>query len=369
MNLEEFMRKQEFFKKYNIDEQAFNKTGLEWEDLLEIYTDYCKEQAELEPILNMVADVLRKHEKVHSIKQRLKNPEHLIEKIIRKKIKNPNREIHLGNYKQEITDLLGIRVIHLFKEDWEAIHQYIVDRWELSEPATANVRNGDDEENFKKYHCEIKQHPFGYRSVHYLIKVKPYRQEFAVELQVRTIFEEGWSEIDHQIRYPYNIDNTIIANYLVMFNRVAGSADEMGSYIRFLHNELSEIKRKHDAELEEKNKVIMELEELIENSRMEAEEKEELRNKISVLAGALVKAATQVDPFLMKQFSSSLMSTLNTMTLGEQEKEAFKFFLGNEPDQNLLLEDMGAAYRGLMGEHEELNEIIISAEEFKKKRL
>lgn len=360
------MRKQKFLRKYDIDEIAFQKTGLDWEDLMEIYTDYCSVQSELEPILNMVADVLRRHEKVHSIKQRLKNPEHLIEKIIRKKIKYPERNITIENYKNEITDLLGIRVIHLFKEDWEAIHQYIVDKWELKEPATANIRNGDDESNFRKYQCEIKQHPYGYRSVHYLIQVKPYRQEFTVELQVRTIFEEGWSEIDHQIRYPYNIDNTIIANYLVMFNRIAGSADEMGSYIRFLHKELTDIKRAHDVELEEKNRVIEELEELIENSRMEAEEKEKIRNKISVLGGVLVKAATQVDPFLMKQFSSSLMKTLNTMELGEQEREAFRFLLENEKPDNFLLEDMGAAYRGFIENSEKLNEIIISAEEFKK---
>lgn len=367
------MRKAEFLKKYHIDETDFENTGLDWEDLMDIYTDYCSLKGELDPILNMVADVLRKHPKVHSIKQRLKNPEHLIEKIIRKKIKDPNRVITLQNYKNEVTDLLGIRVIHLFKEDWESIHQHIMDRWELSEPATANIRSGDDEKVFRRNQCEIKQHPYGYRSVHYLIKVRPYREEFTVELQVRTIFEEGWSEIDHQIRYPYNIENTIIANYLVMFNRIAGSADEMGSYIRFLHNELSKIKRKHEEELDKKNEVISELEELIENSKMEAQEKEELRSKISILTGALVKAATQVDPLLMKQFSSSLMNTLNSMALEENEKEAFRFFLGGgveaEINQNLLIEDMGEAYKGLIESNDELNEIIISAEEFKKSKL
>lgn len=363
------MRKKEFLKKYKIDEIAFDETGLEWEDLWEIYTDYCNLQVELEPILNMVADVLRKHEKVHSIKQRLKNPEHLIEKIIRKKIKHPERDITIENYKEEITDLLGIRVIHLFKEDWESIHQYIVDRWELKEPATANVRRGDDETTFKKNSCEIKQHPYGYRSVHYLIQVKPFRQEFTVELQVRTIFEEGWSEIDHQIRYPYDIDNTIIANYLVMFNRIAGSADEMGSYIRFLHEELSEIKRKHEAELEEKNQAIKELEDLIDNSRMEDAEKEEIRNKISTLVGVIAKAATQVDPFLMKQFSASLMTTLNSMALEESEKEAFKFFLNGGVDMPLLPAGIGEVYRELTGNEDSFEEIIIPVEECKRNRL
>ena len=363
------MRKQEFLERYHISEQAFDKTGLGWEELIDIYADYCKKQSELEPILNMVADILRKDEKVHSIKQRLKNPEHLIEKIIRKKIKDPSRSITIENYSEQITDLLGIRVIHLFKEDWEDIHQHILEKWELKEPPTANVRSGDDETIFKKYNCEIKPHPYGYRSVHYLIQVKPYKQEFTVELQVRTIFEEGWSEIDHKIRYPYDIDNTIIANYLVMFNRIAGSADEMGSYIRYLHNELSELKRKHDVELEEKNKVITELEDLIENSRMEAEEKEEMRDRISILAGALARAANQVDPLLMKKFSSSLMDTLSHMALEENEKEAFMYFLGETDKNKFLLEDMGQAYKDLIDVDGKFDEIIISPEEFKKEQI
>lgn len=333
------LRKEEFFQQYKIDPVAFENAGLVWEDLLEIYIDYCSHLVELEPILNMVADVLRKQEKVHSIKQRLKNPEHLIEKIIRKQIKDPRRVINISNYKEEITDLLGIRVIHLFKEDWEAIHQHIINMWELQEPPTANVRTGDDEEVFKKYQCEIKKHPYGYRSVHYLIKVKPYKNELPVELQVRTIFEEGWSEIDHQIRYPYDIDNTIIANYLVMFNRIAGSADEMGSYIRFLHQELMKMKEKHEAQLEEKNKVIREMEELIENSKMEAQEKEEIRSKISTLANVFARAVTKVDPLVMEQFNESLMSTLNTMALADQEREAFNFLLGRDFQEELNILD------------------------------
>lgn len=338
------LKQEEFLKKYGISKEDFEKTGIAWDDLMEVYIDYCSIQGELEPILNMVADVLRKHAKVHSIKQRLKNPEHLIEKIIRKRLKDPNRIITVQNYKEEITDLIGIRVIHLFKEDWKAIHEYITGIWELKEPAIANVRKGDDEEPFKKYDCEIKQHPFGYRSVHYLISVKPYKTEMTVELQVRTIFEEGWSEIDHQIRYPYDIDNTIIANYLVMFNRIAGSADEMGSYISFLHKELTKIKQKHDKQLEEKNQVISELEELIENSKMEAKEKEELRSKISTLAGVLAKAASQIDPLIMKQFSDSIMSTISTMTLEDKEKDAFNFLLRNSIKDDMPAIDLDEAY-------------------------
>jgi len=36
--------------------------------------------------------------------------------------------------------------------------------------------------------------------VHYLLVMQPTKQRYLCELQVRTIFEEGWSEVDHRIR-------------------------------------------------------------------------------------------------------------------------------------------------------------------------
>lgn len=40
------------------------------------------------------------------------------------------------------------------------------------------------------------------QSVHYLIRDK--ESGLCIEVQVRTLFEEAWSEIDHKLRYPYN---------------------------------------------------------------------------------------------------------------------------------------------------------------------
>ena len=59
------------------------------------------------------------------------------------------------------------------------------------------------------------------------------------EMQVRTVFEEAWSEIDHIIRYPYDVNNPILNEYLSIFNRIVGSADEMGTFIKNLKIQLS----------------------------------------------------------------------------------------------------------------------------------
>ena len=59
-----------------------------------------------------------------------------------------------------------------------------------------------------------------------------------MEIQVRTVFEEAWSEIDHIIRYPYDVDNPVLTEYLAIFNRIVGSADEMGMFIKKLKKEV-----------------------------------------------------------------------------------------------------------------------------------
>ena len=67
-----------------------------------------------------------------------------------------------------------------------------------------------------------------YRSLHYIVKYKGYY----VEIQARTLFEEGWSEVDHDIVYPYFQDDEMLKDFSTLLNRLSGMADEMSSYFR-----------------------------------------------------------------------------------------------------------------------------------------
>ena len=44
--------------------------------------------------------------------------------------------------------------------------------------------------------------------------------------------EEGWSEIDHDIVYPYFQDDEMLKDFSTLLNRLSGMADEMSSYFR-----------------------------------------------------------------------------------------------------------------------------------------
>ncbi|WP_203522537.1 GTP pyrophosphokinase [Fusobacterium sp. IOR10] len=237
----EMLDRDEFFKKFSINQNYFNSTGLKWEVLEEIYDDYIK----IIPYLEKTADdfifKLIDKESVHSVRRRVKKPTHLIEKIIRKGKKYVSQGIDVSNYRDIVTDLIGVRILHLFKNDWIFIHNEIINTWRLAETPQINVRPGDFDMDVLKrdmedLHCEIIIRPHGYRSVHYLIEVniEDSKIDTFVEVQVRTVFEEAWSEIDHIIRYPYDKDNPILNDYLSIFNRIVGSADEMGTFIKEL---------------------------------------------------------------------------------------------------------------------------------------
>lgn len=242
-----------FFKKYNINENLYNTLNIDSKILLDIYNDYMNKLDKLESSLADTAEILRRIATVHSVKYRVKNPEHLIEKIIRKSIEKGLFDYSVKNYMDRISDLIGIRVLHLYKDEWLSIHNYITREWDILEQPIANIRDGDSRDIinlYKTMDCQINEHVNGYRSVHYLIKPNNNLDKLVCEIQVRTIFEEGWSEIDHRIRYPYNASSSILREYLEMFNRLAGSADEMGTFVKKLNDNIKKTESMYKKELQ-----------------------------------------------------------------------------------------------------------------------
>jgi putative GTP pyrophosphokinase len=278
-----------FLLAHNLDPKAYSATGLAWPALLDIRAHHVFQLPSLTSTGRYITERLTDVVGVHSLKMRIKDPDHLVAKIIRKSIQRPRTNITLQNYSKKITDLIGIRALHLFKEDWQPIHTAISHLWDLKERPIAYVRKGDSDvlaERFRASNCRVTEHQYGYRSVHYLDQSKLEKTPATAEIQVRTLFEEGWSEIDHQIRYPNDIANPIFADFLVIFNRLAGSADEIGSFIRFLktHMAVREVQNREEkaAYNEQINSLKAEIAELAINRK----EKQELEKRLSALSQA-----------------------------------------------------------------------------------
>ncbi|RYF18687.1 MAG: hypothetical protein EOO42_15075 [Flavobacteriales bacterium] len=271
--------KTDFFAKYQIEDRTYRKTKLKWEELKAIHNDFESKVNHLNSIGLSISNALQGQTGVHSVRFRVKDPEHLIEKIIRKVAENPKRKIDLSNYEQEITDLVGVRVIHLFKSSWQSIDQFIRNTWDFNEDPIAYFRKGDPEDvmsTFNSSKFEVKVHKAGYRSLHYVLITNPTKVKHYVELQVRTLFEEGWSEIDHKIRYPYDTNNDLINSLLMIFNRLAGSADEIGEYVKFLSHTLKAKEEEYLTSLSIREKEIESLKAQIDALKLKPQQKSKL---------------------------------------------------------------------------------------------
>lgn len=140
---------------------------------------------------------------VHSVKSRLKDPGHLRDKLVRKWVDGPITPESLFT---RITDLAGVRVIHLCSQQFAAIHSAISEHvaqghWTLAEPPVAYSWDPEATDYFRSLGLDAKLRESYYTSIHYV--VRPQQQShLSCEIQVRTLFEEAWGEIDHAFNYP-----------------------------------------------------------------------------------------------------------------------------------------------------------------------
>jgi putative GTP pyrophosphokinase len=238
---------------------------------------------DLEAVADYVSAVLRRHPAVHSIRSRIKDADHLEKKIGRPKYAAVG--LNAKNYAECIEDLVGIRVIHLYKHQWAEIHQLIHATFSVKS-SVAYVREGDNPElasQFETAGLPVRDHEKGYRSVHYIVESTPGKQSVKVEIQVRTIFEEGWSEIDHHIRYPGGSSDPIIGEFISVFNRFAGGADELASLLgslvaRFEQDKAADIAKQEQLDTAEQN-----VQDLIEKHGASEAEKIKLKADLETL--------------------------------------------------------------------------------------
>ncbi len=245
----------EFLKVYNL-ERAFAKSGLKWDELIEIYEDYkINEYSKVKNLKNdLEIDFESENDKkseerkegearprsdIHIIYGRAKEPEHVVEKIIRKigiEDSQKYKDINIKNYKEIITDLIGIRIIVVNKEGWREAHNLIKSLFPdfSNQKPIAYVCYGDREifegEDTIKTDYTVK----GYRSQHYVVNYKGYY----TEIQVRTMAEEVYGEFDHRVRYPYFQNNKFLIRYTNMISKSIAELDDMISTCMQLDKEM-----------------------------------------------------------------------------------------------------------------------------------
>lgn len=183
---------------------------------------------------------------VHSLKSRLKDPQHLKDKLQRKDTEeNP---ITTENVFDRITDLAGIRVLHLYQQQFAKIHQAIANKindgdWVLFEPPCAYTWDPESEDFYKELGIECKVKESYYTSVHYVIMPKE-KSPIKCEIQVRTLYEEIWGEIEHCINYPYPTNSIACREQLRVLSKLSVTGRRLADSILNSHQEFIKLQEK-----------------------------------------------------------------------------------------------------------------------------
>ena len=195
-----------------------------------------------EAILQEYSDNLPRYREIEQeVKEKIKNTladAGLIVAAIESRIKSYDSlsgklELKGQKYKslQDITDILGLRVITFYLDDVDKVASAIERLF------TVDWENSVDK---RKIH-EIDS--FGYLSLHYICSVPGFPYRF--EIQMRTLLQHAWANMDHDTGYKSGVE--IPKRYMRNMSRLAGMLELIDDEFSKIRIELTDYRRRVQA--------------------------------------------------------------------------------------------------------------------------
>ena len=193
---------------------------------LELRQEYSKIYPQLESLELWVKNTFNElclHENlIYDFDIRIKNIESLLEKIDNKiipRLKKNNATLNAETILNNIDDLLGARIMTLVPGKLPDLHDLLLKMARL-EPKLITVHYPNNQPHrINKFILpagpdhEKKDNCVGYFGIHYIFKPKPIDEFYTnsscalfnrFELQLRTLMQHAWSEVQHKVIYKSN---------------------------------------------------------------------------------------------------------------------------------------------------------------------
>ncbi|MBN1343597.1 MAG: (p)ppGpp synthetase [Phycisphaerae bacterium] len=176
---------------------------------------------------------LRKY--IHFIKHRVKDPRHLRDKLQRGAVeeKRAGRKpaTNVPNLFERITDLAGIRILHLYTDQIANMNGLILEilreqKYKLVEGPVAHIWDHESEQYFRERGIKTQLRDTMYSSVHYVIELST-ASRVRCELQVRTLADELWGEVSHTVDYPKPTKSTACREQLKVLARITSACTRL----------------------------------------------------------------------------------------------------------------------------------------------
>lgn len=220
---------------YEPIKKQMSDTNYTEEELRPILENHEKQISAYSIIVQQYVQEISGFKGVHTIRSRIKSVGSLCEKILRKE-DSRKVKISLENYRTEIKDLIGVRALYVFPDEFSTVYDQIYKKYSSIFDGKPEVRyrEGDNLEIFEQHLHESRvdyTKTAGYRSIHYTLHDS--KSDARIELQTRTIFEEGWSEISHRTTYGMegSPNEKLIRVVSSILSRMVGTSNDLGSLI------------------------------------------------------------------------------------------------------------------------------------------
>ncbi len=163
-------------------------------------------------VLNEELSLLYDRNPIETIKARLKSPESIVDKAVRKNI-----PLTVDSIEKNLHDIAGLRIICSFPSDIYML-------------ADALLRQDDVTLIERKDYIQNPK-PNGYRSLHLIIETPIFLHNqtrmMKVEVQFRTIAMDWWASLEHKIRYKKDLkDDEAIARELFSCAEMGAELDQ-----------------------------------------------------------------------------------------------------------------------------------------------
>ena len=162
-------------------------------DIKELKQKYDESLPHLQVLLNRIEEHLRSLIQVSAIlsyKARIKKFESFYKKLLKYPPKAYTQELPV------LTDLIGLRIICPFIQNIREVKTVLTDNFKILE-----IEEKGAERTFRE---------FGYESTHVLIEIPDNFKvglclppDLIFEIQIRTILQDAWAEVEHELVYKY----------------------------------------------------------------------------------------------------------------------------------------------------------------------
>lgn len=272
-----------------------------------------------------------------SIKYRVKSFDSYYEKLVR---------LINNNEHKQLTDIFALRIICPFLEDVDIVSEIISSNFDIIE----KEQKGADY-TFKE---------FGYESIHFLIPLPEFEKftkmpnsTMVYEIQLRTILQDAWAEVEHELIYKFNLSkyNSSIKRKMASLNASLTLSDIIFQEIREYNKELSLKEEKRRDSIIDKIGNIDNFNLMKSNSSHSSEKGFAQIKDIEIEKNNLLENQNKI-PVKMKygdKLEELIVEGLNAHSNNEIEKaiEIYSVILRRKPDlpiRSIIYNHRGMAY-------------------------